>query len=64
MQPNLRDIYQAYQSSSGIITDTRKIKKDCFFIALKGSRFNGNTFAKEALSKGAAHVVVDEEAYM
>jgi len=64
MQPNLRDIYQAYQSSSGIITDTRKIKKDCFFIALKGSRFNGNTFAKEALSKGAAYVVVDEEAYM
>lgn len=32
------------------------------FFALKGPSFNGNLFAMEALSKGAAYAVVDEDA--
>ena len=43
-----------------ITTDTRKISKDCIFFALKGDKFNGNTFAAEALQQGAAYVVVDD----
>ena len=34
----------------------------CFF-ALKGPNFNGNTFAAEAVNKGAKYVVIDDPAY-
>lgn len=43
-----------------ITTDTRKITQNAIFFALKGEKFNGNLFAKEALDKGASIVVVDE----
>ena len=33
------------------------------FFALKGENFNANTFAKEALEKGAQYVVIDEAEY-
>lgn len=38
---------------------TQRRKRKHFF-ALKGANFNGNLFAKEAMLKGAAYVVVDE----
>ena len=44
-----------------IQTDTRKLKKDDLFFALKGPNFNGNLFARQALEKGAAYVFTDEE---
>ncbi|MDK7375718.1 MULTISPECIES: UDP-N-acetylmuramoyl-tripeptide--D-alanyl-D-alanine ligase [Weeksella] len=43
-----------------VTTDTRKITQNAIFFALKGEKFNGNLFAKEALDKGASIVVVDE----
>jgi len=33
------------------------------FFALKGENFNGNSFATEALKKGAMGAVIDESAY-
>lgn len=45
---------------SDITTDTRKIEKNSLFIALKGEKFNGEDFAAEAVSKGAAGVVASE----
>jgi UDP-N-acetylmuramoyl-tripeptide--D-alanyl-D-alanine ligase len=45
-------------------TDTRKIIQGGIFFALKGVHFNGNDFAAEALNKGAAFAVVDEEKYV
>lgn len=56
-------LYQEFQLSSGICTDTRAIKDNCIFFALKGERFNGNTFAAEALKAGARLVVIDEEEF-
>ena len=44
-------------------TDTRKITKNCIFFALKGENFNGNSFAEQALERGAAYAVVDEAQY-
>ena len=41
-------------------TDSRAITPGCIFFALKGDNFNGNTFAIQALEKGAAYAVVDE----
>lgn len=46
---------------SDIITDTRKITKGVLFVALKGERFNGETFAAEAVAKGAAAVMVSTQ---
>lgn len=54
-------VYSLFKKSTGISTDTRKIKKGSLFFALKGARFNGNAFALEALKKGASYAVVDEE---
>ena len=34
---------------SDIVTDTRKLAEGVLFVALKGERFNGETFAKEAI---------------
>ena len=56
----IQQLYKLYLQYPSIQTDTRKVKKDDIFFALKGPNFNGNLFAKEALAKGAAYAVVDE----
>ncbi|WP_040211930.1 UDP-N-acetylmuramoyl-tripeptide--D-alanyl-D-alanine ligase [Clostridium polynesiense] len=43
-----------------VSTDTRKLKKNSLFFALKGENFNGNAFVKEAVNKGASVCIVDE----
>jgi len=55
-------LYEYFQQYPIISTDTRHLPKDCIFFALKGPSFNGNTFALQALEKGAAYAVVDEDA--
>jgi len=56
---SIEKLYSIFLSSQGICTDTRKLQKGCIFFALKGSNFNGNLFAEQALKEGAI-VVVDE----
>lgn len=41
-------------------TDSRAITPGCIFFALKGDNFNGNSFAIQALERGAAYAVIDE----
>lgn len=48
------------ESNFNYTTDTRKITEGSIFFALKGANFNGNSFAIEALGKGAVAAVVDE----
>lgn len=57
------ELYALYKTAAGVTTDTRNITEGCIFFALKGDKFNGNTFAEEALKKGAAYSIVDEAAY-
>lgn len=57
---NIEEIYKIYQQYPSIQTDTRKLKKDDLFFALKGPNFNGNDFAQQALEQGAAYVIADE----
>ena len=59
----LEALYAVYLQHPHVSTDTRKIASDCLFFALKGPNFNGNEFAAEALEKGAAYAVIDEEKY-
>ncbi|MBT6997880.1 MAG: UDP-N-acetylmuramoyl-tripeptide--D-alanyl-D-alanine ligase, partial [Prolixibacteraceae bacterium] len=56
-------IYKLFNEFPYISTDSREIYKDSIFFALKGENFNGNKFAKEALQKGAAFAIIDEEEY-
>ncbi|WP_299675039.1 UDP-N-acetylmuramoyl-tripeptide--D-alanyl-D-alanine ligase [uncultured Tenacibaculum sp.] len=60
---NIEEIYKLYSQHFLVDTDTRKIRKNTIFFALKGVNFNGNRFAEEALAKGALFSVVDEEQY-
>lgn len=56
-------IHQLFLKCSSISTDTRKIEQHSFFVAIKGERFDANTFAAEALEKGASYVLIDNAAY-
>jgi UDP-N-acetylmuramoyl-tripeptide--D-alanyl-D-alanine ligase len=54
-------IHERFLVSTGISTDTRNIKPGSIFFALKGTNFNGNEFATEAIAKGAICAVVDRK---
>jgi UDP-N-acetylmuramoyl-tripeptide--D-alanyl-D-alanine ligase len=53
-------LYEIFLESSGVSTDTRYVKDNELFFALRGGNFDGNKFAYQALEKGASHVVVDD----
>jgi UDP-N-acetylmuramoyl-tripeptide--D-alanyl-D-alanine ligase len=53
-------LYDIFLQFSSVETDTRKIKKDDIFFALKGPNFNGNEYAQKAIDIGAAYCVCDE----
>ncbi len=59
----IEEIYQLFQQYPTITTDTRNCQKDSLFFALKGTNFNGNTFAEQALKEGCAYAFVDEPEY-
>ncbi len=61
MYTTTEQLYKIYKEGNSISTDTRKITPGCLFFALKGDNFDGNKYASEALNKGAAYVVVDDE---
>ena len=59
----IHKLYEIFQKSTGISTDTRTIKKNNLYFSLSGDNFNGNKFAKQALSKEALYAVIDDETY-
>lgn len=56
-------IHSLFLQCSSVSIDTRKIETNSLFIAIKGERFDANTFAKEALDKGASYVIIDDKSY-
>jgi len=60
---NIQNLYDIYLDHPTICTDTRSIKQDCMFFALKGDKFDANTFAAQALEAGAAYSIVDDAKY-
>ena len=56
---SLNEVYSLFLASSGAVTDSRKIVRNCLFFALKGPHFDGNTYAKNALENGAYAAIVD-----
>ena len=43
--------------------DTRTLKKNSLFIAIKGKNFDGNCFIDKAFKNGASLVLVDDRKY-
>ena len=56
-------LHQLFLNCNSVSTDTRKIALNSLFFCLKGDKFDANTFAKEALEKGASYVIIDNENY-
>ncbi len=59
----IQELYQLYLQHPVISTDTRKIAPGSLFFALKGDKFDANTFTAQALEAGAAYAVIDDAAY-
>ncbi|MFC4219217.1 UDP-N-acetylmuramoyl-tripeptide--D-alanyl-D-alanine ligase [Flagellimonas marina] len=57
----MEQLHALFLEHPTISTDTRKITDNCLFFALKGPNFNGNEFANDALEKGAAYAIIDED---
>lgn len=53
-------LYEKYLQYPLVVTDTRAVKENSIFFALKGANFNGNEFAAQALASGAKYAVVDQ----
>lgn len=47
-----------YKSISSVSIDTRTLKKNSLYVAIKGEKFDGHDFVKDAISNGAKAIVV------
>jgi UDP-N-acetylmuramoyl-tripeptide--D-alanyl-D-alanine ligase len=56
-------LYSIFLQHPLISTDTRKIAAGSLFFALKGDKFDANTFAEKAIEAGAAYAVIDNPDY-
>jgi UDP-N-acetylmuramoyl-tripeptide--D-alanyl-D-alanine ligase len=52
-------IHNLFLQCDSVSIDTRKILPNSLFVAIKGENFDANTFAEEALTKGAKYVIID-----
>ena len=46
---------------SGLECDSRRVEKDFLFVAIRGKKMDGGAFIDQAIHRGAAAVVVDED---
>lgn len=49
-----------FKSVSSVSIDTRTLKKNSLYVALKGARFDGHKFVDDAISKGASAILVSK----
>ena len=56
-------IHRCFLECSSVSIDTRKIAFNSFFVALKGMKVDANSFAAEALKKGASYVLIDNKEF-
>ncbi len=55
----MKNLYEKFQKSSCVCTDSRNLTPDCLFVCLKGANFDGNKFAAEVLEQGAKYVITE-----
>jgi UDP-N-acetylmuramoyl-tripeptide--D-alanyl-D-alanine ligase len=60
----INQIYQIFKSNQfAFTTDSRNVKENDMFFALKGENFNGNGYALQALEQGASYAIIDEKEF-
>ncbi|WP_100612198.1 UDP-N-acetylmuramoyl-tripeptide--D-alanyl-D-alanine ligase [Confluentibacter lentus] len=59
----IQQLHTLFLECHSACTDTRKIKENDMFFALKGDNFNGNAYAQQAINLGAKYVIIDEFEY-
>jgi UDP-N-acetylmuramoyl-tripeptide--D-alanyl-D-alanine ligase len=47
-----------YKAADSVSTDTRTLRKNSIFVALKGNKFDGHSFVNQAVEKGAVAVII------
>lgn len=57
----INELHQLFLDSNGVCTDTRKLKNNQIFFALKGDNFDGNKYAEKAVLAGAKYAIIDNE---
>ena len=60
---SISELYDLYLHFPNICTDSRKVVSNSIYFSLKGERFNGNKFAKQALDSGCKFAIIDEKKY-
>lgn len=60
---NIKDLYPKidyYTDIKGITCNSKKVKDNYIFVAIKGKNYNGQHFIKEALQRGACLIITDQ----
>jgi UDP-N-acetylmuramoyl-tripeptide--D-alanyl-D-alanine ligase len=60
---DIKYIHSLFLRCNSVSIDTRKIEANSLFVAIKGDNFDANTFAMEALEKGASYVIIDNKEF-
>lgn len=60
---SIEELYKIFLKYPAVSTDSRNIRQESLFFALKGEKFDGNSFALNALQLGASYAIVDDEKY-
>ena len=53
-------LYDYFYNSKSVSIDSRTVQRGDIYFALKGERFDGNKFAKDAIKNGASFAVIDD----
>ncbi len=52
-----------FKPVSSVTIDSREVKKNSLFVAIKGVRFDGHKFAGDAIKNGASAIVINENKF-
>jgi UDP-N-acetylmuramoyl-tripeptide--D-alanyl-D-alanine ligase len=52
-----------FKEASSVSIDSRKIKRNSIFVAIKGEKFDGHAFVRKVQKKGAIAVMINENRY-
>ncbi|MEZ4777440.1 MAG: UDP-N-acetylmuramoyl-tripeptide--D-alanyl-D-alanine ligase [Bacteroidia bacterium] len=59
----ITELLTLFHKYPSVTTDTRKVQPGDIFFALRGEKFDGNSYAAAALEKGAVKAVIDNPDY-
>lgn len=60
---NLQQIYKIFSESSGVSIDSRKIRANQLFIALRGDRLDGNEYVENAMGQSHFYAIGEKTFY-